>query len=667
MRKFSRGFIVIGIFLCLLAMSQQPAGSQAQEAVSATISSPDLAEFPKIMLYLEVRNAQGSFVHGISAEQIQVLENGSELSVESIQELRPGVQVVVAINPGPSFGVRNSKGTSRYDYLKTALTNWAMSRQSSTLDDWSLTITNGPEISHVSDSLQWLEALEEDQTNARTAIPNLDTLFRAVSLAADTPARQGMGRAVLFITPPLEGELNQPMDNLIAQANQQGVSVYAWVISATDVPPTAGMQNLTRLVEQTHGQILLYSGEETLPNPEQYLAPLRWIYCLIYQSAIINPGRHQVAVKIQAGEAKPDENWVAESPAQTFEIDLQPPIPTFVNPPIQIERKLPGAGEVSSSEAAQQTPKPANLELKPSEQTLQVIFDFPDGRRRPITYAALYVDGVLTEEKSEPPFDQFTWKLDSYLTSGTHLLQVQATDSLGLAGASVELPVSITVQNTASNPWLVIQRNLPILTVLLVVVAGAILLLVLLLGGQLRPAALRAARSRRRKIDPLNQPVTITDDSAKQTQNWASRLYWPQRPITPKAHAFLSRISDSDVSASTPPIPITSDEITLGSDPNLATLVLEDPSVEGLHARLVRQEDGYRLSDEGSVAGTWVNYSPVSQGGTKLIHGDLVHIGRIGFRFTLRQPTQVRKPVILPDTTETPSNEEPPMPKETAP
>jgi predicted component of type VI protein secretion system len=68
--------------------------------------------------------------------------------------------------------------------------------------------------------------------------------------------------------------------------------------------------------------------------------------------------------------------------------------------------------------------------------------------------------------------------------------------------------------------------------------------------------------------------------------------------------------------------------------------------VEGLHARLVRQEDGsFRLIDQGSVAGTWVNYAEVPEEGQVLQHGDLIHFGRVGFRFTLRLPQNVSKPV----------------------
>jgi hypothetical protein len=175
-------------------------------------------------------------------------------------------------------------------------------------------------------------------------------------------------------------------------------------------------------------------------------------------------------------------------------------------------------------------------------------------------------------------------------------------------------------------------------------------LLVLLLGGRLRPRQPGKAKTGRRKSDPVTQPVAVkTEAPSRRTAGWSSRIHWPQRNIVPRAYAFLSRISDSDSDSTATPIPLIADEITLGSDPGLATLVLNDPSVDELHARILRQEDGsYRLIDEGSIAGTWINYTPISREGAPLEHGDLVHIGRIGFRFTTRNAAQVRKAVATP-------------------
>jgi hypothetical protein len=148
----------------------------------------------------------------------------------------------------------------------------------------------------------------------------------------------------------------------------------------------------------------------------------------------------------------------------------------------------------------------------------------------------------------------------------------------------------------------------------------------------------------------VTQPVPIKVEApVKKHSGWAGRIHWPQRNIQPKADAFLSRITESDGDIDATPIPLMTDEITLGSEPSQSTLVLNDTSIEPLHARILRQEDGvYRLNDEGSIAGTWINYTPISREGTALEHGDLIHIGRIGFRFTLRQGGPARKAVAAP-------------------
>jgi predicted component of type VI protein secretion system len=87
--------------------------------------------------------------------------------------------------------------------------------------------------------------------------------------------------------------------------------------------------------------------------------------------------------------------------------------------------------------------------------------------------------------------------------------------------------------------------------------------------------------------------------------------------------------------------------MTMGRDPTLATYVLDSLSVEGLHARLRQEDDGrFLLQDEGSIAGTWVNYAPISREGVHLEHGDLVHIGKVAFRFEMSKPAHLRKPQV---------------------
>lgn len=89
--------------------------------------------------------------------------------------------------------------------------------------------------------------------------------------------------------------------------------------------------------------------------------------------------------------------------------------------------------------------------------------------------------------------------------------------------------------------------------------------------------------------------------------------------------------------------------MTFGSDPRQATCVLDSPTVSALHARLTHTAEGeFILADAGSVAGTWVNYTPASSVGVRLMHGDLIHIGRVTLRFELKTKGETRKITVTP-------------------
>jgi hypothetical protein len=97
-------------------------------------------------------------------------------------------------------------------------------------------------------------------------------------------------------------------------------------------------------------------------------------------------------------------------------------------------------------------------------------------------------------------------------------------------------------------------------------------------------------------------------------------------------------------------IPLSGAEFILGSDPSLTSDPLDDPSVAGIHARLTRQAAGdYLIRDQGSVAGTWVNFEIIPDEGHLLKHGDIIHVGRIAFRFCLPKPPPPAKVMIYPE------------------
>ena len=627
----SRWWAVLLVGLLVLTAS-----ASAQTSASASLSPPQTDAFPRVRTYLDVHDAQGSFINGIQASQVTVLENSQPLPVAEFEMLRPGAQIVLVMNPGPPFGIRDSQGTTRYEMIATALVDWAKSRRGTSIDDYSLLAAAGPELTHLSDSSELVSALGSYQPDAEAATPGLEILLRAIDISADTPPRPGMERAVLLVTPPLQGDISFGVQELLSRAQALHVHIYVWFVAPPEAIDLPSARLLTELTQQTSGQFFTFSGNEAIPNPETYFEPLRSIYLLGYDSKIASGGAQELSVEIRQGDL------TLTTPPVTFNFDLRPPDPAFISPAAEILRALPAGRKVTLWEQASAD------ELTPKEQELEVLVDFPDGQKRPLVRTALYVDGALEDENTAPPFEGFTWDLSRYTASGQHILQVEAQDSLGLKGTSIQVPVQVMVDLPKANPMGRLLLRWPALTGLTVLLLGAGVLLALVLTGRIHPHRL-ALRGLRRlpRLSRKPQPAARNEPTRPHLPHWVNRLQWPQRRLNPKAEAFLSFLPDSAEKLSVAPISITASEITFGLDPSLASFVLDDPSVEGLHARLVRQEDGsFLLSDQGSVAGTWVNYAEVPAEGQVLQHGDLIHFGRVGFRFTLRTPQKMSKLVV---------------------
>ena len=636
----------LGLLLTCLFFGTAISAS-AQDPASATLFPPDTTSFPQIRTFLDVHNPDGSFAHGLQASDLRVLEDDQPLPVSDLSELRPGVQMVFAINPGDSFTIRNAQGRSRYDFIQDALLEWAYSRSGSNLDDLSLIVTPGPVHTHTGSPQEFIDALETYQIEDVPVNPSLDLLLQALDVASDATPRAGMEQAILFVTSPIAGDITLGLQDLVTRALEQRVHIYIWYVTSPDLFDSQGARQLSELAAQTGGEFYTFSGEEPIPSPEMYLNNLRDIYLLSYETRVNSGGTHQLVVEIQNGDEK------IVTPALEYDLSLLPPDPAFISPVAEINRQVPdgeGNGVMEQTGIA---------DLVPKEQPLEILIDFPDGRTRPLVATKLYIDDQFVAENTQPPFDQFVWDLSVYTTTARHVLQVEALDSLGLVGRSIETPVEVKVEVPGANPLAFLFRNIPAMIGLVILLSGAVVFLYLILSGRIQPRALRVpagfnyARRKNTKKDASqsSQPVEAflrSDADERRFSGWVSRLHWPQRRLTPQAYASLVPVLESDESTSENPISIDSNEITLGSDRNMAVLAIDDPTVEGLHARLVRNDDGtFTLIDEGSVSGTWINYTQVSPKGTSLQHGDMIHIGRVAFQFKLRDSRQVRKPVII--------------------
>ena len=630
-----RRFLIACAGLSLLLA--QGTSARAQGSSSAVLYPPDPTAFPTISALFDVYDANGIFATGLKAEAVTVREGGEPIAPTSLAEMAVPVQLVVSVNQGSGLDSRDPSGISRFERAMQVLSAWVQTRRADMPDDLSLVSQAGPVMNHGTPS-DFESALRSFRPDLRAAVPNLQSLSIAIDIAAAQTPRAGMKRAVLFITPHMdEANIAEAVLPYIERALLNQVRIFVWFLDADLYAFTPSAEAFNSLAFGTGGSLFGYSGETPFPDPETYFSALRRVYALSYTSAVRESGDHQVVVEVKLGSG------VVQSPQRSFALDLQPPNPILVNPALQITRQAPPED-------------PFNDEmLLPSSQPVEVLVEFPDRHPRQLVRTTLYADGSLADENTSAPFELFTWDLTTYQVSGEHQLVVEAVDELGLSSTSISIPVTVTVIQPPRGPSAFLARYRQPITIGAISLAG-LALLAILLTGRLRVPSIRAAvEARRMDRDPVTQPVpatltvpgSITKDKPKRRAGRKSEKTTTPTSAPVEAPASLLRLTTEGQPAAASPIPVAAQELTIGTDPAQSNLVFTDASLSPLHARIRRTEDeGFLLLDADSVAGTWANFELVPREGHRLQHGDMVHFGRLGFRFTLKSASEAASPRI---------------------
>ena len=631
--------ITVGLILViLLAVSVNPV--LAGDGGSIIITPPVTTRFPEISFFIEPFRADGTFIDDLQSTQIQVEEDGKAFATTRLEKIQPGIQFTVAINTA-AYMVTQAEGKATFNKVMTNLVSWAQAQPQDTPDTFNLATNAGIKLSGSKDPQAWVKALQDFQPDPAVNQTSLKSLTDALDLTTSPAAQANVKRAILYITPlPTAANLLE-LPNLAQRASQQGVTVFVWVLAPENNGSPAAMAPLQDMAGHTGGKVVYFTDDSANAQVEDLLKPMRYIYSVAYLSGLSQGGSHKLTVHILRSD------FEGVSPEQDFSLDIEPPNPMFLAPPQLIQRKLIKDATLKTTS------------LEPDRSSIQIIIEFPDNHPRPLVQTRLYVDGVVIAKNTAAPFDQFDWPLDSYVETGKHLLKVEAIDSLGMSRTSIEAPVEVDVEKPAS-----IFSGLEQLPWQKLGIWGAALAAALALAGVLvfvgrkrkailesvtpvRPPASMAVRSKPRNKfnDPVTQPVPIAQDAPRKAGDHLSPN-WPRPSANTVVPARLVGIAEAGSPVPRPTILLTRPEITLGSDPKLAIQVLDNPSVDGLHARLFQSDGDFFIADAGSVAGTWVNYAPVAREGVRLEHGDLIHLGRVSFRFELTNPRRIRQPVV---------------------
>lgn len=587
-----------------------PGPAAAQSGATLTLRHLETEAFPLIVGYLDARDSTGVRITDLQPSQLHALEDGQPQPIAQLRTVQPGLRIILVINPAESFNIRDGEGTTRFDYAKQHILDWASSLPSNSATSLSLVTPEGIRLADES-AAPWIAEVELIQPDFADQAVDTQTLVRALELAAQDGPEPGMGTAIWWVTatPPIEALATLP--DWQALLAQRGMPIFIWQLDSRSNFENEVTQSLQALTLSSGGQWLGFSGGEEFPAPESYFNALRNAYFFQYTSQLHSAGAHDVQIQMDV------DGTVVTSQAISFELNLLPPNPIPVTPPAQIERS-----------PSSQDPR----QLAPFSQPIEIMVEFPDSFERNLVRTTLFVNDERAAENTSAPFTRFVWDISGYDVSQQVLLRVEAEDELGLVGSTIEFPVQLLVTNPPSAFQAFLSRGGPVLAIIGVLLAAAALLLVMVLSGRLKPGRLGANLFRRprpasRAIDPLNDSPLQSDGRQ------AEIVHNVYPPLT--APAYLQRLAIQDISEGPQILPIDQDQLLIGAAKECA-LILDEESVSPQHAQLSRVDGTYQVADLGSEAGTWINYAPVSTEGSTLRDGDLLHIGRVAFRFFLR-------------------------------
>ncbi len=614
------GLLFYALILALLSGPSVAAQTVAREELGVRITGVDATGFPTVRVRVLTTGPGSAPVADTS--RLLLRENGVPIPEATLGSAAVGVDLVLVIDANVDFlQADETGGPTRRDIVAESIARYAANdMRADGLDRVSVI---APDAARLEPSFLAQDATQASEVTAAVAAydaaPPADQPLRATPLQAmltaaidHLAARPDDGRfgAVLLYTDGarLDGQLDS--STLAAAAQAAGVPLFAAILGAEVSPEEQA--NVGALTEPTNGQAV------HLPAPEA-ADPLYALFAaqgtqieMVYRSALRQNGMQQVAVNL--GNVRD---------AAEFELALTGPVVTLDAP-----RNVRRAGSAIDTPLAL---------LQPAVLPLTATVTWPEGQSRQLTAIAFLIDGVA-QPMAAPlaagadGLIPLAWDI-SEREAGAYSLSVEVVDELDFRAASTPLAVTIEVVRPSPPTPTAAPTAVPVVEAAPRPTRFALpLLLLALAGGALLWATRRARRG------PAATPAPVAAP--------------PPRPPR-EGHVAVLEWAAAGGEAAGEAIELTADNVTLGREPGAVDIIIDDPGVSRLHARIRRDATGvYWLYDEGSAAGTFLNYEQLGLAPRPLQHGDVVQLGRVTLRFRLELPGWAGRAAPGPPDTE---------------
>ena len=592
------GDLLLILLFSLILLPMHPILAQDNTS-SIQITSVDNSNFPEIVLTYKGFNLSEALP--VDPTEIEIIEDGQTIVPTSLEEQYQGVHFAVALNPDSSLTIRGGDSQPYNLAMIKALKTAGPEPENARNNRYSF--FSNPEVSLVEteEYAAWAANFDDFETIPQSLSSSLSSLELAVSALEHSGL--DMDTVLVYITPYLDYRLLPEFYELVERAGKLGVETRVWIVMSPRVVGSSYELEMQTALNSRGGTLTPLTGTETVPDPRDYMQGKGRSFTAHYQSKIRTSGEYQLQIR-----ADLEESPTLQSIPATLTLDIQPTKLSLINLASTLEILYNNDGS-----------------FQPAQLPLEVLIEFPDGYPRSILDSTLFVNGERVSSNTMPPYGSFVLNLADYVDSTELRLEVRLQDEFGLQGRTPIQTIALDVlkpETDRNGTWF----SSPWLWVGLLLLAGLVAFLIFRMPFPKRKSP-QEEKVSERKIDKMVEKAPLSSPVLEKTFGNLTRLDSDQTPSAEKPHLLTKEI------------------ILIGRDPSLANLVLDDPSIEPLHAEIHFFADGrIRLTDFNSISGSYVNFKPVGSHGTPLQHADLVHFGTLLFRFNSATRTQSTPP-----------------------
>ncbi|MFZ0547994.1 MAG: FHA domain-containing protein [Candidatus Promineifilaceae bacterium] len=647
-RTFFKLFLsLLILFLLVSSVFAQEEGTQLR------ISQIDTADFPQVAVRVSATDVENNPIDALTG--LTVSEDQQTISDFDTRQVAVGIDLIFVIDANTAIEQVDEGSTlSRREKVRDSINDYANTIMDVGGQDdiVSIIVPEGEsgrflEQSNMTYSNEVINAINFYETGDLADTPLNAMLEMALDKAEEN---QDDGRYQVIFLYTDGGQLNTQLDYpaLTERAQTDGVSFYGAILgSRADQNEIA---NVTQLTDPTGGTYV-HMPESADADPLFESINEKAVQTeIVYQSTAYHSGSPQVVITLGDASAEVSYDLTVEPAAVAIPLDNSQPIrrvATDADTPLE--------------------------EMEPTSQPLAAEVTWPDGHPRSLTSATLLVNG--TEVPLDAPvLDNnglltFEWNI-SGLDAGDYELQVRIVDELGLESVSDSLPLTIEIDRPDSSEVVgtpvptqeseaaaetetgessgsiidTLQENILLVAVavgvliLLIIVVVVILVLLRRRRGSGPSESAATAAIPAPIIPPLG--TQVEDDSPattiEQFDSDATFLMQPDFVSKEIGGAYLEPLEYAPEHSGM--IPLTGSNVALGRDPNLVQIPFNDRSVSRLHARIMESSGTYRLYDEGSASGTYLNYERIGLTPRTINDKDDLHFGRVHLRFHVAAP-----------------------------